>query len=122
MGLTIRDFGMCSLAPRVRYVVLRRGEWLVQRVDVAVVVPGKPLTSRGTGCDASRGVGASGDVVLPAIECNAFARHNRTRRLPDYDRPIGLLMVAVLPFAFRQRNPAGNVRRYAEAGGAGRQL
>jgi len=38
---------------------------------------------------------------------------NRTRRLPGFDRPIGLLMIAVFPFAFRRRNPAGNVRRYA---------
>src|SRR6266568_1567006 len=47
MVLAIRDFGMCSITPPVRYVILQRGERLVQRVAEAVVVPGKPLTSWG---------------------------------------------------------------------------
>jgi S-adenosyl methyltransferase len=53
------------------------------------------------------------DDVLGAAE---------TRRLLDFDQPIGLLMVGVIHFVFPDKDPGGIVRRYRDATVPGSQL
>ncbi|MCO5969034.1 SAM-dependent methyltransferase [Actinoallomurus soli] len=69
---------------------------------------------------------AHGQALLSSDERTATVRADlrdpeavlndpRTRRLIDFDRPVGLLIVAVLHFVPDEEDPAGLVRRYRDA-------
>ncbi|MCO5999525.1 SAM-dependent methyltransferase [Actinoallomurus rhizosphaericola] len=68
---------------------------------------------------------AHGQALLSSDERTATVRADlrdpeavlndpRTRRLIDFDRPVGLLIVAVLHFVPDEEDPAGLVRRYRD--------